>query len=97
MGVDRDTLLLGSPAMIKTTHNRGCRLSFIFTNSASGLEKKASEPWVLRRENRRKIYQAFPGADPDEWLILGKLPERCLTMLNGSGSECHYHPSRLIG
>ena len=20
-------------------------------------------------ENRRKIYQAFPGADPDEWLI----------------------------
>ena len=25
---------------------------------------------MFQKENRRKFYQAFPGADPDEWLIL---------------------------
>ena len=71
MGVDRDTLASWLAGYDKDNLTIGVVASHSSLQILHGARKEGFRTLgIAVGENRRKIYQAFPGADPDEWLIL---------------------------
>ena len=71
MGVDRVTLSSWLADYDKDNLTIGVVASHSSLQILHGARKEGFRTLgIAVGENRRKIYQAFPGADPDEWLIL---------------------------
>ena len=71
MGVDKDTLASWLADYDKDKLTIGVVASHSSLQILHGARKEGFRTLgIAVGENRRKIYQAFPGADPDEWLIL---------------------------